>query len=153
MSTNPGATIRPVASRVSAASPSRSASSPMRLRTSTIRPSFTPMSARNRSAPVPSTTVPPVISRSYIGAPQTRSVASNTHDMSDFIKSSVQDGGAKLASAPTELLEDHEVDAVGVDLERHRQMLPTEVAAEAVDQPRGRSHGPDGVRVRLDVGG
>jgi hypothetical protein len=53
----------------------------------------------------------------------------------------------------TELLEDHEVNAVGVDLERHRQMLPTEVAAEAVDQPRGRSHGPDGVRVRLDVGG
>src|SRR4029077_17350019 len=67
MSTNPGATIRPVASRVSAASPSRPASSPFLRRTSTIRPSLTPISARYRSTPVPSTTVPPVIFRSYIG--------------------------------------------------------------------------------------
>src|SRR6478609_8067082 len=55
--------------------------------------------------------------------------------------------------AGSELLEDHEVDAVGVDLERHRQMLPAEVAAETVDQPGGGSHGPDRVWVGLDVGG
>src|ERR1700676_4000068 len=71
MSTKPGATMRPVASRVWAAGfsePSNPASSPFRLRTSTMRPSLTPMSARYRSAPVPSTTVPPVIFRSYIPA-------------------------------------------------------------------------------------
>ena len=73
--------------------------------------------------------------------------------MSALAKSSIQDGGAKLASTRTELLEDHQVDAVGVDLERHRQMLPAEVAAEAVDQPRRRAHDPDRVRVGLDVGG
>src|SRR6476659_247423 len=68
MSTKPGVTTRPVASMVSAASPSSPGSSPVRLRTSTIRPSLTPMSARYRSAPVPSTTVPPVIFRSNIVA-------------------------------------------------------------------------------------
>ena len=31
--------------------------------------------------------------------------------------------------AGAELLEDHQIDAVGVDLERHRQVLPAEVAA------------------------
>ena len=49
----------------------------------------------------------------------------------------VQRGGACA-----ELLEDHQVDAVGVHLERHRQVLPAEVAAEAVDQPRQRAHAP-----------
>ena len=42
----------------------------------------------------------------------------------------VQGGGAGA-----ELLEDHQVDAVGVDLERHRQVLPAEVAAQPVDEP------------------
>jgi choline monooxygenase len=64
MSTNPGATILPVASIVSVASPSSEGSPGPRRRTSTIFPSLTPTSARYRSAPVPSTTVPPVILRS-----------------------------------------------------------------------------------------
>src|SRR6478736_3728631 len=64
MSTNPGATIFPVASIVSVALPSRGGSPGLRRCTSTIFPSLTPTSARNRSAPVPSTTVPPVIFRS-----------------------------------------------------------------------------------------
>src|SRR6476661_2403308 len=68
MSTKPGVTTRPVAAMSSTASPSSPESSPVRLRTSTIRPSLTPMSARYRSAPVPSTTVPPVILRSNIVA-------------------------------------------------------------------------------------
>ena len=59
----------------------------------------------------------------------------------------VQCGGAGA-----ELLEDHQVDAVGVHLERDGQMLPAEVAAEPVHQPRHRAHHPDGVRVGLDVG-
>ena len=53
--------------------------------------------------------------------------------------------------ARAELLEDHQVDAVRVDLERHRQVLPAEVAAEAVHQPRGGSHHLDGEGVGLDV--
>src|ERR1700758_2512075 len=64
MSTNPGATIFPVASIVSAASPSSGALPGPRRRTSTILPSLTATSASNRSAPVPSTKVPPVILRS-----------------------------------------------------------------------------------------
>src|SRR6201998_1102081 len=59
MSTNPGATIFPVASIVSAASPSSGALPGPRRRTSTILPSLTATSASNRSAPVPSTTGPP----------------------------------------------------------------------------------------------
>ena len=53
----------------------------------------------------------------------------------------------------TELLEDHQVDAVGVDLERHRQMLPAKIAAEALHRSRRRAHDPDRVRIALDVGG
>src|ERR1700677_2023191 len=64
MSTKPGATIFPVASMVSAASPSSGGLPAPRRRISTILPSLTAMSASNRSAPVPSTTVPPVILRS-----------------------------------------------------------------------------------------
>ena len=64
MSTKPGATTCPVASMVSAASPPISGSLAPRRTTSTITPSLMPMSARKRSAPVPSTTVPPVIFRS-----------------------------------------------------------------------------------------
>src|ERR1700760_2630540 len=64
MSTKPGATILPVASMVSAASPSSGGLPGPRRRTSTIFPSLTATSAVNRSAPVPSTTVPPVILRS-----------------------------------------------------------------------------------------
>jgi hypothetical protein len=54
--------------------------------------------------------------------------------------------------AGTEFLEHHQVDAVGVDLERHRQMLPAEVAAEPVDQSGHRAEHGDGQRVGLDVG-
>src|SRR6186997_2623377 len=64
MSTKPGATILPVASIVSVAFPSRDGSPAPRRRTSTIIPSLTATSATNRSPPVPSTTVPPVILRS-----------------------------------------------------------------------------------------
>src|SRR6185312_13958872 len=56
-SMNPGVMTLPVASTVCAAS---SVIVPM----ATMRPSFTPTSARRRGEPVPSTTVPPVSSRS-----------------------------------------------------------------------------------------
>ena len=55
--------------------------------------------------------------------------------------------------ARTELLEDHQVDTVRVDLERHRQVLPAEVAAEAVHQACGGPHHLDGEGVGLDVCG
>ena len=54
--------------------------------------------------------------------------------------------------AGAELLEDHQVDAVGVHLERHRQMLPAEVAAQPIHHARYRAHHLDGVGVGLDVG-
>src|SRR4051794_35740912 len=57
----PGATTRPPASMVSAAS---SLISP----TATIRPSRTPTSARRPGEPVPSTTVPPLITQSSMSA-------------------------------------------------------------------------------------
>src|SRR5579884_1655184 len=69
MSTNPGATILPVASIVSAASPASGGSAGPRRRTSTILPALTATSASNRSAPVPSTTVPPVILTSNTSTP------------------------------------------------------------------------------------
>ena len=55
--------------------------------------------------------------------------------------------------ARAELLEDHQVDTVRVDLERHRQVLPAEVAAEAVHQARGGPIILIGEGVGLDVGG
>src|SRR6266550_1975322 len=55
----PGATTRPAASIVSRAS---SVTAP----TATIRPARTPTSARRPGAPVPSTTVPPLITQSSI---------------------------------------------------------------------------------------
>jgi len=58
-----GVTRRPVASIVSAASPSSVSL------TATMRPSFTATSARRGGAPVPSTSVPPVINRSYMVSP------------------------------------------------------------------------------------
>src|SRR5690349_11039919 len=57
----PGATTSPSASIVSCAS---SATSP----TATIRPSRIPTSARREAAPVPSTTVPPLITQSSISS-------------------------------------------------------------------------------------
>src|SRR5581483_8251369 len=60
MSMNPGATTRSVASTVRCAG---SSTSP----TATTRPSLTPTSAGRPARPVPSTTVPPVISRSSMG--------------------------------------------------------------------------------------
>src|SRR5438067_9788570 len=61
MSTKPGVTRSPVASMVSAASPSSGAAE-----TATITPSFTAMSPTTRGAPVPSTIVPLVILTSYM---------------------------------------------------------------------------------------
>src|SRR3954467_11222722 len=72
MSTNPGATILPVASIVSAASPSSGGLSGLRRRTSPILPSLTARAAWKRSAPVPSTTFPPVILRSNTITPYQR---------------------------------------------------------------------------------
>src|SRR3954451_11146564 len=61
MSMKPGAITRPSTSTVRVA-----ASSAMPFRT--MRPSLTPTSARRRTAPVPSTTVPPRSRRSSIAA-------------------------------------------------------------------------------------
>ena len=55
--------------------------------------------------------------------------------------------------AGPELLEDHQVDAVGVHLERHREVLPAEVGAEPVDRARQGPHQVDDERDRLDVRG
>ena len=54
--------------------------------------------------------------------------------------------------ASAELLEDHQVDAVGVHLERHGQVLPAEVSAQPIDQSGNRTHHRDGIGVGLDVG-
>src|SRR5437899_7932092 len=61
MSTKPGVTRSPVASMVSAASPSSEDSD-----TATITPPFTATSPVKRSAPVPSTIVPLMILTSYM---------------------------------------------------------------------------------------
>src|SRR5579871_406845 len=65
MSTNPGATTRPVTSTVLVAGSSVAP-------TDTTRPSRTPTSATLRGAPVPSITVPPLKRRSSISAPAFR---------------------------------------------------------------------------------
>src|SRR5947209_17586559 len=71
MATEPGGTVLPVSAMVSAASPcSGELPGPRRL-ISTILPSLTATSASYRSAPVPSTTVPPVILRSNTITPLT----------------------------------------------------------------------------------
>ena len=54
--------------------------------------------------------------------------------------------------ARAELLEHDQIDAVGVHLERYRQVLPPEVAAEAVDQPGEWAQDVDRDGVGLDVG-
>ena len=53
--------------------------------------------------------------------------------------------------AGAELLEDDEVDAVGVDLEGHRQVLEPEVGAEPVHERREPAQQVDHERDRLDV--
>ena len=60
----------------------------------------------------------------------------------------VQGGGTGA-----EFLEHHQVDAVGVHLERHRQVLPAEVGTESVHHPGQRPEQRDGEGVGLDVGG
>ncbi len=62
MSTNPGVTAKPSASIFCRAGPDARP-------TSTIRPSTTATSAVSAGPPVPSTTVPPVINKSYISRP------------------------------------------------------------------------------------
>src|SRR5262245_14696816 len=64
MSTKPGVTSSPVASTVSAASPSSDDCD-----TSTTTPSFTATSPTKRGAPVPSTMVPLLILTSYMTSP------------------------------------------------------------------------------------
>jgi hypothetical protein len=60
----------------------------------------------------------------------------------------VQGGGSG-----TELLEHHQIDAVGVHLERHGQMLEPEVAAEPVDDRRQCAGQPHRAPRRLHVRG
>ena len=62
---NPGVTSMPAASIVSRAA---SGASP----TATMTPSLIATSARRAAAPVPSTTLPPRITKSYIGLSQLR---------------------------------------------------------------------------------
>ena len=54
--------------------------------------------------------------------------------------------------ARTELLEHRQVDSVRIDLEGDREVLPTEVPAELVDEPRNRPHRVDDLGASLDVG-
>jgi hypothetical protein len=56
-------------------------------------------------------------------------------------------------SAGAELLEDHQRDPIGIDLERDRQVLPAEVAAERVDSPGQQFHQVNNPGYGLDVGG
>ena len=56
-------------------------------------------------------------------------------------------------STGAELLEHHQVDTVGVDLERNREVLPAEVGAESVDNTRKRSEKCDRERVGFHIGG
>src|SRR5690349_437514 len=65
MSTTPGRTHAPEASTSRAAAPGASRS------TTVTTPSCTPTSARRGAAPVPSSTVPPRIARSSMGADRT----------------------------------------------------------------------------------
>src|SRR5438132_5710108 len=74
MSTKPGATTRPVASMVR---PASSSTSP----TATMRPSRMPMSALRRGAPVPSTTLPPMMRQSSMA---TRLVRANRRHLEDM---------------------------------------------------------------------
>lgn len=53
----------------------------------------------------------------------------------------------------TKFFENDQVDAVRIHLERHRKVLPAEVAAKLVHQACDRPHRPDRVRVGLDVRG
>ncbi len=63
-------------------------------------------------------------------------------------------GQMQRRAARAELLEDHEIDAVRIDLERHRQMLPDELAAKqrVRDAHAAELHVDGAARRRLAVG-
>jgi len=90
-STKPGVTRQPSASTVRCADRTRSGP------TSTTRPSATATSAPNDGAPVPSTTVPPLISRSSIGpsSPLERVARSDDQDQPSFMSSTRVPSGSE----------------------------------------------------------
>src|SRR6478752_5835948 len=110
MSTNPGVTSRPSASTVRSAEPSTRP-------TSVITPSRTPTSAVRAGAPVPSTTVPPRITRSWsdISAP------SGAHRGQDLFAEEPARGGRVLSiGAEARTGDDEAVDPERVQLAQTR---------------------------------
>src|SRR5829696_7409935 len=128
MSTKPGVTTWPVASMVSAASPS----TPPPRRTSTMTPSFTATSPSKRSAPVPSTIVPPRITRSCTTHPLRSSPDSVSHGQ-------LAEGGQHVLHGESE--------QPGVGLVGQRLAPPARpeghVAARGRRAPLGRRRGPE----------
>ena len=61
-------------------------------------------------------------------------------------------GQMQCCSARSELLEDNQVDAVGIYLEGNWQVLPAQVAAESIDQVCQWAEYHHGQLVGLDVG-